>query len=255
VPYAAGVAKPDCIELPGGVLVPILYEDRCALAIDKPAGWMLAPTDWDKTGRNLPRELMLSIHAGEHWARARNLRYLRHVHRLDAETSGVLLLAKSPGALRALSLLFETREVKKKYLALVHGAPKVKDWTCRSSLAPEPGTVGRMRVDNVNGKPAETQFLVLEIRPPGALVEAVPVTGRTHQIRVHLAAGGHPVVGDAIYGRKKISEKEEPLALRAVELCYIDPFQKRQVRIIAPAERGEAQGEGKNSKFQNSNFR
>lgn len=214
--------------------MPILYEDRCVLAIDKPVGWMLAPPDWDKTGRNLPRELMLSIQAREHWARSRNIRYLRHVHRLDAETSGVLLLAKSPGALRALSALFETREVKKKYLALVHGVPTVKQWTCRSSIAPEPGMGGRMRVDDVGGKPAETHFFVLENRPRHALIEASPVTGRTHQIRVHLAAAGHPVVGDPLYGAKKIGGKEEPLALRAVELAYIDPFQKREVRIIAP---------------------
>jgi 23S rRNA pseudouridine1911/1915/1917 synthase len=234
------VAKPDCIELPGGVLLPILYEDRSVLAIDKPAGWMLAPAHWDKTARNLQRALMLSIHAGEHWARARNLRYLRHVHRLDAETSGVLLLAKSPGALRALSRLFETREVKKKYIALVRGVPKLKRWTCRSSLAPEPGTAGRIRVDPIHGQPAETHFLVLETRAHEALIEAVPVTGRTHQIRVHLAASGHPVVGDALYGPKRIGEKESPLALRAIELCYIDPFQKRQVRIVASADANAA---------------
>ncbi len=234
------MAKPDSIELPGGLLVPILYEDRCALAIDKPAGWMLAPPDWDKTSRNLPRELMLSIQARDHWARARNLRYLRHVHRLDAETSGVLLLAKSPGALRALSALFETREVKKKYVALVHGVPKFKQWTCRSSIAPEPGTAGRMRVDHVRGKPAETHFLVLESRSRHALIEAMPVTGRTHQIRVHLAEAGHPVVGDPLYGPVRIGDKEQPLALRAVELSYIDPFLKRTVRIVAPVEQAKA---------------
>ena len=116
--------KPAEIEFFDGTLVPILYEDRSVLAIDKPAGWLLVPEKWKNTSRNLQRELMLSLGAGEYWARSRNLKYIRFVHRLDAETSGVLLLAKSAGALSALSELFETRLVRKKYLAVVDGIPK-----------------------------------------------------------------------------------------------------------------------------------
>jgi 23S rRNA pseudouridine1911/1915/1917 synthase len=226
--------KSDVIDIPNAPVIPILYEDRSVLAIDKPAGWLLAPADWDKTSRNLHRELLLSIQAGDHWARSRHIRFVRHVHRLDADTSGVLLLAKSHGALSALSRLFEARGVKKKYVALVQGVPKVKEWTCRLSLGPQPGYPGQVRVDLARGNPAETQFRVLESRAGQTLIEAVPVTGRTHQIRVHLAAAGHPIVGDPLYGKTSPGEKQPFFALRAIELSYTDPFQNRPVRIVAP---------------------
>ena len=97
------MAKPKQIELLDGTVVAILHEDRAVLAIDKPTGWLLAPVSWDKTSRNLQLALMSSLRAGAFWARSRNLKYLRFAHRLDADASGVLLLAKSPGAVRAYS--------------------------------------------------------------------------------------------------------------------------------------------------------
>ncbi|HEX4122518.1 MAG TPA: RluA family pseudouridine synthase [Verrucomicrobiae bacterium] len=223
--------KPSAIELLDGTSVPILYEDRSVLAIDKPAGWMLAPATWDKTSRNLQRELMISIQAGEHWARSRNLKYIRFIHRLDAETSGVLLLAKSAGAVRALSELFESRLMRKKYLAVVHGIPAQPSWVCQLRISQEPGVRGQMTVDARLGKDAETAFRVLLQGQDTTLIEATPLTGRTHQIRVHLAAEGHPVLGDTLYGGTG-----RELALRAVELSYTDPFQKRPVRILAPTQ-------------------
>ena len=206
------------------------------MAVDKPPGWMLAPDSWEKTSRNLQLALNSSLSAGDFWARSRNLKYLRFVHRLDADTSGVLLLAKSPGALTALSELFETRSVEKLYLAVVHGIPKVRQWTCNLKLSPEPAVVGRMKVDERVGKDAETHFQVLQTGPDTALISARPTTGRTHQIRVHLAAAGHAVLGDPLYGPKnRMQPSGHPdLALRAVTLAYRDPFQKRQVRIQAP---------------------
>src|SRR5213593_2394252 len=95
------MGKPNFIELSKGDLIPILYEDRSILAIDKPAGWMLVPVSWQKTKRNLQAALLSSIAAGHFWARSRNIKFFRHVHRLDAETSGILLFAKSMGALDA----------------------------------------------------------------------------------------------------------------------------------------------------------
>jgi 23S rRNA pseudouridine1911/1915/1917 synthase len=223
--------KPGQIELFDGTCVPILYEDRSVLAVDKPAGWMLAPETWKNTARNLQREMMLSIQAGEYWARSRNLKYVRFVHRLDAETSGVLLLAKSAGALSALSWLFESRLVRKTYLAVVRGIPKKSSWECRLKIFQEPGAKGQMRVDEKTGKDAQTAFRVLQGGEGNALIEAMPLTGRTHQIRVHLAAAGHPVLGDSLYGGRG-----GEFALRAVELSYTDPFLKRPVRVTAPTD-------------------
>src|ERR1051325_9038071 len=105
------MARPNVIQLGDEVSIPILYEDRSALAIDKPVGWMLVPYTWDRTGRNLQLAISSSILGGEFWARSRNLKFLKYVHRLDADTSGVLLFAKSPGAVRTYSDLFESRRM------------------------------------------------------------------------------------------------------------------------------------------------
>ncbi len=156
------MAKTDQLELGNGEKIAILHEDRSVMALDKPRGWMLVPHSWQKTDRNLQAAINSAITARLFWARSRNLRYLHYVHRLDADTSGVLLFAKSPGALRALSDLFESRQMEKVYLAVAQGAPKQSEWICRLKLAPDPRQIGTMKVDPRHGKEAETQFRVLQ---------------------------------------------------------------------------------------------
>lgn len=224
--------KPDHIELPTGEKLSILYEDRSVLAIDKPRAWMLVPASWQKTSRNLQMALTSSIAARDFWARSRNLRFLRFVHRLDADTTGILLFAKSLGAVNTFGDLFESRKMEKTYLAVVRGQPGEKEWICRLKLGPDSKQRGKMKVDARNGKEAETAFRVLAVLDNTSLVEARPFTGRTHQIRVHLAEAGLPIVGDELYG----SASRSGLALRAVGLAYTDPFTKRAVRIRAPIE-------------------
>ena len=227
------MARPLFIELPGVPPIPILYEDRSVLAIDKPRGWMLVPYSWQKTNWNLQAALVSSIAAADYWARARGLKFLKFVHRLDAETTGILLFAKSQGAVESYSELFESRRMEKTYLAAVDGAPQQDAWTCRLKLGPAPAQIGRMRVDERDGKEAETHFRVLQRRECLTLIEARPFTGRTHQIRIHLAESGCPCVGDDVYGRGR---EKLRLGLRAVQLAYHDPFMRRRVEIRAPAE-------------------
>ena len=262
------MAKPTSIELPGVPPIPILYEDRSVLAIDKPRGWMLVPYSWQKTNWNLQAAIVSSIGAGDFWARARGLKFLKFVHRLDAETTGILLFAKSPGAVESYSDLFEDRRMEKTYLAVVEGVPQQTEWTCHLKLGPAPGQIGRMRVDEREGKEAETHFRVLQtlggsagatrpprdvaraarVDPPASalppaategpvavrtLMVARPLTGRTHQIRLHLAETAGPVVGDDIYGRR---EDRGKLGLRAVRLAFADPFTRRRIEIRAPLE-------------------
>ncbi|HKI68229.1 MAG TPA: RNA pseudouridine synthase [Verrucomicrobiae bacterium] len=228
--------KPDYIELADGLKIPFLYEDRSVLAIDKPRGWMLVPFSWQKTNWNLQAALVSSIAARDFWARSRNLKFLRFVHRLDAETTGILLLAKSPGAVRTYSALFESRKMEKVYLAVVHGVPKQKEWICRLKLGSDPRQRGKVKMDLRHGKAAETTFRVMQSLEKTALVEAHPFTGRTHQIRVHLAETGHPVVGDEFYGPQPV-KKGINLGLRAIRLAYHDPFTRRRVEIRAPFEK------------------
>ncbi|MEW6302327.1 MAG: RluA family pseudouridine synthase [Verrucomicrobiota bacterium] len=222
--------------------MPILYEDRSIIAIDKPAHWMLVPFTWQRTDHNLQAAITSSIAAGDFWARSRNLKFLRHVHRLDADTTGILLFARSQGGVDTFSDLFEGRRMEKTYLAVVHGAPKETQWTCRAKLAQDPQQIGRMRVDEKAGKESETHFRVLRKGASTTLIECHPVTGRTHQIRVHLKSGGHSIVGDELYGDAKADAASSwkrdmfPLALRAVSLSYVDPFTRRKVRIAAPTE-------------------
>jgi 23S rRNA pseudouridine1911/1915/1917 synthase len=229
------MAKEPFIELSTGERIPILYEDRSVLALDKPSEWLLAPDDWVRTGRNLQAALVASISARDFWARVRNIKFLRFIHRLDAETTGVVLFAKSAGAVHAYSRLFESRQMQKLYLAIVRGRPKDAEWICRLKLAPDSERRGKMKVDARHGKPAETAFRVLQSKGEFSLLEAHPLTGRTHQIRVHLTESGHPIVGDRLYGEAS-SKSTEEIGLRAVQLAYVDPFTKRHVEIEAPAD-------------------
>lgn len=227
------MAKPNFIELPDCEPIPILYEDRTVLAIDKPRGWMLVPPSWQETTRNLQAAIESSINAGDFWARSRGLKFLRYVHRLDAETSGVLLFSRSLGAVELISELFENRRVSKTYLAVVTGKPKQNEWVCELRIGPDPRRPGRMKVDDREGKDTETRFKVLETHGLFTLIEAQPLTGRTHQIRMHLAECGLPIAGDILYG---YPEDEMLLGLRAVRLEFINPFTHKRVDIRAPRE-------------------
>jgi RluA family pseudouridine synthase len=226
------MAKPNFIELPGCDRIPIIYEDRSVLAIDKPRGWMLVPHSWRQTNWNLQAAIDSSLRAGDFWAYSRNLKYLRHIHRLDAETSGILLFAKSEGAMRAMGDLFESRRMEKTYLAVVEGRPRQPEWTCELPIGPDPAKFGRMRVDeSPEGKESQTHFRVLMSNARFTLIEARPLTGRTHQIRLHLAESGCPIMCDELYGRV---EKGFRLGLRAVRLEFVNPFTKKRVDIQAP---------------------
>jgi RluA family pseudouridine synthase len=235
------VARPNAIQLGDDVTIPILFEDRSVIAIDKPVGWMLVPYSWDRTARNLQLAISSSILGGEFWARSRNLKFLKYVHRLDADTSGVLLFAKSQGAVNTFGDLFESRRMKKRYLAVARGEAKEDKWTCEVKLGPDPKEHGRHRVDP-RGKDAETHFKVLDRRNGLSLIEAQPVTGRTHQIRIHLASAGLPIVGDTMYGTPEDRARKTALmGLRAVALEYTDPFTRRPIKITAPTEQFVAQ--------------
>ncbi len=229
------MTKSDYIEFEKIKLkIPILFENRTILIIDKPPFWMLAPSSWQNTSRNLQATLENSIIVGDRWARSRNLKYIRFIHRLDADTSGLLMLAKNPGAIQAYNKLFVNSLIQKTYAAIVSPPP---DWTELVCYMPISQSKNKMLADPLNGKPAETRFRLLKVRDNKALLEAKPVTGRTHQIRVHLSTLGYPVLNDVIYGSKQNTQTERyPLALRSVRLIFKDPFEKKLIDVKASIE-------------------
>jgi len=167
----------------------VLHEGAGLLAVDKPAGMLVIPGRSEDAAPSLREEL-----------EARLKRKVYVVHRLDRDTSGVVVFALTPEVHRALSMAFESGQVHKRYLALVEGrleAPQVVDAALAS------GRKGRMRVarPGEEGKPSTTKFRPVEVFASASLVEAEPLTGRTHQIRVHLLSLGHPLLVDHQYGR------------------------------------------------------
>jgi RluA family pseudouridine synthase len=167
----------------------LLHEDDHLLLVNKPADVLTVPDRHDPDLPNLKHML------GERYGR------IIPVHRLDRPTTGLLVFARTPEAHRALSMQFEARDVEKVYLALVDGVPDPAEGEIDEPIAPHPAKVGRMMVSN-RGKFARTDYKVMETLGKFSLVGVQIFTGRTHQIRVHLAYIGHPLLVDPFYGRR-----------------------------------------------------
>lgn len=180
--------------------IPVVYEDEHLLAVDKPARLLSSPDRYDPKRPNLMKLLHHDIARGAPWAASRQLTYLANAHRLDFETSGVMLLAKTKEALVAVANEFGSNLPKKTYAAIVIGAPPENEWVITAKLAPHPVKLGTIHVDPRYGKKSETRFEVVERFRGFALVHCHPVTGRTHQIRVHLKWSKLPIASDLIYG-------------------------------------------------------
>ena len=231
--------------------IPVLYEDAQLLALDKPARLLTSPDRYDPERPNLMRLLHEAIARGKPWAARRGLTYLANAHRLDFETSGVLLLAKDKPTLVHLANQFGSARTVKRYLALVQGAPAAESFRVDAKLAPHPARPEYIRVDPKRGRQATTLFRVRERFAGYALLECQPLTGRTHQIRVHLRSQLLPLVGDALYGgsplwlsrlkpgyRFKKDREEIPLlgraALHAERLEVVHPVTGAPIVIEAP---------------------
>jgi RluA family pseudouridine synthase len=184
--------------------IPVLFEDEHLLALDKPAGLLTSPDRHDESRPSLMKLLLDGLAAGKPWTRERNLTYLSNAHRLDFETSGVILLAKNKPALIALADFFGAEKPLRKYIVLAWGSPPGKFFEVDAKLAPHPVKPGQMCVNPLAGKKSRTEFEVLEQFSDWMLLRAAPFTDRTHQIRVHLKHAGFTVVADELYGGKKL---------------------------------------------------
>jgi 23S rRNA pseudouridine1911/1915/1917 synthase len=153
------------------------------------------------------------------------------VHRLDKDTSGLIIVAKNEGAHLSLSRQLKQRRVEKSYLALVHGRLEPEEAVIEAPVGRHPRYRQRMAVVE-GGREARTSYRVLRYLEGYSLVEVTPATGRTHQIRVHLAALGHPVVGDAVYGRRSPLFPRQ--FLHALRLTFRHPRTGERLRLEAP---------------------
>jgi len=183
----------------------ILHQDEHILVVDKPAGLPVLPDGWEQDASYLLK--MLEADHGKLWV----------VHRLDKTTSGVIVFARDAETHRALNTQFEKHQAEKTYHAIVEGTPKWNEKIAKHPLRVNVGHRHRTAVDDKNGKPSETRFNVIKRYPTSALVEAKPMTGRTHQIRVHAYALGHPLIGDTLYNAEETSVITRP-ALHAYSL-------------------------------------
>ncbi|WP_037473373.1 RluA family pseudouridine synthase [Simplicispira psychrophila] len=206
-----------------------LHADDALLVLAKPAGLLSVP------GRGADKQDCASARASQPWPGA------LVVHRLDMATSGLLLMARTPAVQRALSQAFAEREVEKRYQAIVQGCmaapasgwgdielPIAADWERRPLRV----------IDHAHGKPSHTRWRVLAIDEAAQTtrVELAPVTGRTHQLRLHLAAIGHAILGDALYADTAVQGRAPRLLLHAARLAFAHPINGTWVQYALPPD-------------------
>jgi len=214
--------RPPFVYDPPTDAISVLHETDAAVFVDKPAGLLSVPGRLDEHKDSLLGRLE-AMNAD-----------IRLIHRLDMDTSGVMVFAKTDATQRAINQQFERRTVEKTYLAEVSGRiadagtvdlPLMRDWPNRPL----------QKVDAA-GKPSVTHWRVLQRRQDSCIVELTPETGRSHQLRVHMAEQGHAILGDTFYASASVARQSKRLMLHAYRLCLTLPDEEKPICITAPSE-------------------
>ena len=198
-------------------LIDLVFEDSALLVLNKPSGLLSVP------GKGADKQDCLSIRVQQLYPEA------LIVHRLDMATSGLLLMARSLAVQRLLSMAFASREVQKRYVAVADGQVNSKPaepWQLIDlPIAPDWPNRPLQKIDLEHGKPSQTQYRLLsyDVATDATRLELAPITGRTHQLRVHLQALGHPILGDALYASEAGLAKSNRLLLHASALTLTHP--------------------------------
>ena len=211
------------------IALPIVYEDEHLLVVDKPAGLVVHPAAGNRDG-TLVNALL--HHCGGSLSGIGGVARPGIVHRIDKDTSGLLVIAKHDKAHEGLARQFADHSIDRRYLAIVSGVPRQSEGSIDAPLARSPHNRKKIAI-MPKGKRAVTHWKRLELLKDAALVECRLETGRTHQVRVHLASIGHPLVGDPVYGRGKSVHREllnrldfKRQALHAAHLGFVHPVTK-----------------------------
>lgn len=224
------IPPPEEISLePEEIPLTVVYQDGDIIVVDKPPGLTVHPSPGHPSG-TLVNALLAAVPDLQGISGT-----LRPgiVHRLDKDTSGLLVVAKNDRAMRALQSQMKERRVHKTYIALVEGVPSPREGAIEAPLGRHPKNRKKQAVVE-GGRESLTKYKVVRELAGGkyALLEVEPVTGRTHQIRVHMAAIGHPIVGDAVYGHR--SEVIARQFLHAAKLAFGMPLGGREVEFASP---------------------
>ena len=221
--------EPEAAVRPEPIPLSVVYEDDFLLAVDKPAGMVVHPAAGHTSG-TLVNALLARYPSS---ADVGGLERAGIVHRLDKDTSGLLLVAKDAATHDALQRQFKRRQVQKTYLALVEGRVSPREGVIEAPVGRNRKERKRMSVTR-SGRPALTRYRVTETFREHSLLEVQPHTGRTHQVRVHLNWLGHPVVGDRVYGWRNQPLLPERHFLHAWMLCFTHPTSGEEMTLAAP---------------------
>jgi 23S rRNA pseudouridine1911/1915/1917 synthase len=209
----------------------IVYEDEHIIVINKPKGMVVHPAAGNYTG-TLVNALMK--HCGDSLSDINGIIRPGIVHRIDKDTSGLLVVAKSNQAHERLSEKLKTHDIKREYIALADGIIYENSGKIDAPIGRHPVDRKKMSVNVNNGRNAVTHFKVLERFSEATYLELRLETGRTHQIRVHLAYINHPIIGDEVYGRRKQKYDIKGQALHAIRLQFEHPVTGEELRFETP---------------------
>ena len=213
---------PDARKLTPGRDIVILHRDYNIAVVNKPSGWLSVKANNQKNKTDVVS--FIGKVCDDSYA----------VHRLDQETSGVMMVALDEDSQYRIKELFEVHDIERRYLAIVQGRPGRNSWTVESNLVRNRGDGKRGTGDSEDGKRAVTHFKIIQRLRGATLVEATLETGRTHQVRIHLAEAGHPVLGDKLYGNAGSSRRLPRVALHAAVLGFDHPSTQLKMRFDVP---------------------